>query len=150
MQAFCRVFSPQPKATKAMAWLPGVDEDDTLQWQVPSWRQNIESGKLDLDLLPPFRDWPLWAKNMATLSSRKRGEHLKNRERFQLWHFFVRNGTAPEIASGAVIAMTHTDRQARNQMRELARNSEYWINKFRFARVYDVQLKRPTDLAGNS
>lgn len=131
-----------------MSWLESAAEDDRRFHRAQTWQQNLRDGTLDFDILPPFREWPLWAKNDATLSSRKPNEHLDNTRRFKLWHFFVRNGVEPHLAAGTVAAVSSTDFAARSQLRWLAANSERVLEKYKDARVYDCLKRKPVNLAG--
>lgn len=84
-----------------------------------------------------WRTWPEWLR--AAIRSR----NLNNRQRFQAFMFFLRNGVDPDGAADLVRRATWTDNAARRQLIWLANHHLYVLNRYSDARVYDLQQRRP-------
>lgn len=84
-----------------------------------------------------WRAWPEWAR--AIIRSRR----ANNRQRWQLFMFFTRNGVDPDGAADLVRRAVWTDGSARNQLLWLAEHHLYVQHRYAESRVFDLQHQRP-------
>lgn len=84
--------------------------------------------------------WTTWPEWLRTIIKSRR---LNNRQRFQTFMFFLRNGVDPDGAADLVRRATWTDDAARRQLIWLAEHHLQVLDRYSNARVFDVELKRP-------
>lgn len=87
--------------------------------------------------LGDWRRWPEWAR--AIIRSRR----ANNRQRWQLFMFFTRNGVDPDGAADLIRRAVWTDDSARRQLIWLAEHHLQVQHRYSDARVFDLNNKRP-------